>query len=138
MASKNIVDKALLALRKKEKGVQLRGNTLIGFSEGAFIAMNIGVREPRVFSRWLILAASDAYWGGEGQTELEKNGRRLRRVYLMTGQQDSALGATERVFHILDDAGVHVMLRTPDDLGHEIPGEQMRLVYRRPLQWLSQ
>jgi len=137
LSAKNIVDKALAALRKKERRVQLRGNTIVGFSEGAFIAMNIGVREPRVYNRWLILAANDSYWGGEGQAELEKNGRKLRRVYLMTGQLDNALGATERVFDILDAAGVHVMLRTPDDLGHEIPADRMRVLYQRPLTWLS-
>ena len=57
---------AISALRDKYgRRVQLWGNTLIGFSEGAYAAMNVGVREPRTFNRWLILAASSKYWGGD-------------------------------------------------------------------------
>ena len=83
LSAKNVVDRAVAALREKYgRRVQLRGNTLIGFSEGAFIAMNIGVREPEVFNRWLILAANDQYWGGEGQEELERRYARIKRVYL--------------------------------------------------------
>ncbi len=138
MTAKAIVDKALAELRQKEgRRVQTRGNTLIGFSEGAFVGMNIGVRDPQVWNRWLILAASDLYWGGEGQSELDKNALRVKRVYLMTGKLDGVAGATERVFHLLDEAGVHVMMRTPEDLGHEIPEARMRQLYVRPLQWLN-
>src|SRR5262249_54149336 len=66
MAAKTVIDQALAALRKKKgRRVQLKGTLLVGFSEGAFVAMNVGVREPAVFSRWLILAANDNYWQGE-------------------------------------------------------------------------
>jgi predicted esterase len=138
MSAKAIVDRTVTALREKYgRRVQLRGNTLIGFSEGAFIAMNIGVREPEVFNRWLILAANDSYWGGEGQSELEKRYSRIKRVYLLTGEQDYVVDSTRRVFELLDQAGVHVILRTPDELAHEIPEDRMRLLYRRPLRWLN-
>jgi predicted esterase len=138
MAAQTIVDRTVAALREKYgRRVQLRGNTLIGFSEGAFIAMNIGVREPEVYNRWLILAANDNYWGGEGQSELEKRYARIKRVYLLTGEQDEIVDSTRRVFDILDQAGVHVILRTPEDLAHEIPEDRMRLLYRRPLRWLN-
>jgi predicted esterase len=138
MASKSIVDKAMSALRDKfGRRVQLRGNTLIGFSEGAYVAMNVGVREPEVFNRWLILAANDGYWGGEGQDELEKRYAHIKRVYLLTGEHDEVVGSTRRVFQLLDDAGVHVMMRIPEDLAHEIPEDRMRTLYRRPLRWLN-
>jgi predicted esterase len=138
MASKAVVDKAVAALREKfGRRVQLRGNTLIGFSEGAFIAMNVGVREPETFNRWLILAANDNYWGGEGQTELVKRYARIKRVYLLTGERDEVVDSTRRVFDILDEAGVHVIMRTPEDLSHEIPEDRMRTLYRRPLRWLN-
>jgi predicted esterase len=137
-AAKSVVDKAMAALREKfGRRVQLRGNTLIGFSEGAYVAMNVGVREPEVFNRWLILAANDVYWGGEGQDELEKRYARIKRVYLLTGEHDEVVGETRRVFHLLDDAGVHVMLRIPEGLAHEIPEDRMRTLYRRPLRWLN-
>jgi predicted esterase len=138
MSAKNIVDRTVAVLREKYgRRVQLRGNTLIGFSEGAFIAMNIGVREPEVFNRWLILAANDSYWGGEGQAELEHRYARIKRVYLLTGEQDEVVDSTRRVFDLLDQAGVHVILKTPEDLAHEIPDDRMRMLYRRPLLWLN-
>ena len=138
IAAKNVVDSALAALREKfGRRVQLRGNTLIGFSEGAFVAMNIGVREPEVYNRWLILAANDGYWGGEGQTELEKQNTRIKRVYLLTGEQDGVVDNTRRVFDILDQAGVHVIMRTPEWLSHETPVDRMRRLYIRPLRWLN-
>jgi predicted esterase len=138
MSAKSVVDKAVGALREKfGRRVQLRGNTLIGFSEGAFVAMNVGVREPETFNRWLILAANDGYWGGEGQTELVKRYARIKRVYLLTGERDGVVDSTRRVFDLLDQAGVHVILRTPEDLAHEIPEDRMRLLYRRPLRWLN-
>jgi predicted esterase len=138
LAAKNVVDSALAALRDKfGRRVQLRGNTLIGFSEGAFVAMNIGVREPEVYNRWLILAANDGYWGGEGQDELVKQNARIKRVYLLTGEQDGVVDNTRRVFDILDQAGVHVIMRTPDWLAHETPVDRMRRLYVRPLRWLN-
>jgi predicted esterase len=138
IAAKNVVDASLAALREKfGRRVQLRGNTLIGFSEGAFVAMNIGVREPEVYNRWLILAANDGYWGGEGQTELEKQNARIKRVYLLTGEQDGVVDNTRRVFDILDQAGVHVIMRTPEWLAHETPVDRMRRLYIRPLRWLN-
>lgn len=138
IAAKNVVDKALAALRDKYgRRVQLKGNTLIGFSEGAFVAMNIGVREPEVYNRWLILAANDGYWGQGDQEELEKQNTRIKRVYLLTGEQDGVVDNTRRVFDILDQAGVHVIMRTPEDLAHEIPEDRMRRLYIRPLRWLN-
>src|SRR5689334_2576925 len=105
IAAKNVVDSSLAALRDKfGRRVQLRGNTLIGFSEGAFVAMNLGVREPEGYHRWLILAANDGYWGGEGQDELVKQYARIKRVYLLTGEQDGVVDNTRRVFDILDQA----------------------------------
>jgi predicted esterase len=138
MGSKDVVDRAVTALRARYgRRVQLRGNTLIGFSEGAFVAMNVGVREPEQFNRWLILAANDSYWGGEGQSELVRRYARIKRVYLLTGEQDAVVDCTRRVFDILDQAGVHVIMRTPEDLAHEIPQSRMRMLYRRPLRWLN-
>lgn len=138
VTAKTIIDRSLGELRSKVgRKVQLRGNTIVGFSEGAFIAMNVGVREPEVFNRWLILAATDWYWGGEGEGELQKNRARIKRVYLLTGQRDDVVEPTRKVFDLLDGAGVHVLMRTPEDLAHEVPEDRMRALYRRPLRWLN-
>ena len=76
-SAKRIVDATLVALGEKYKGrLRTRGNILIGFSEGAFIAQQIGMRDPVHFSRWLILAANDRYWFGDAPQLLEQNHRR--------------------------------------------------------------
>src|SRR6188508_48565 len=54
--AQQIVDDTILALREKYKGkVKRRGNILIGFSEGAFVAMQVGLKDQRTWDRWLIL-----------------------------------------------------------------------------------
>ncbi|MFO0658360.1 MAG: hypothetical protein U0165_00800 [Polyangiaceae bacterium] len=136
--AKVAVDAALDALKKKyPKRVQSKNNILIGFSEGAFTAMNIGVREPEVFSRWLILAASDIYWGGEGRAELKKNRKQIKRVYLLTGGLDMVAPNTKRVKGWVDEEKVKVKMWLPEDIGHEVPGDRMKEFYRRPLRWLN-
>lgn len=137
IAGKTAVDAAFGAFRK-EQGSKLaaKGHALIGFSEGAFVAMNVGVREPETFSRWLILAASDVYWGADGFSEMRKNKDKLSRVYLLTGEKDGVVDATRKVFDAMDAEKVKVRLWTPDDIGHEVPGDRMRVFYRKPLRWL--
>ncbi len=117
--------------------MQLWGNTIMGFSEGAYVAMNVGVRSPRTFNRWLILAADNDYWGGAGLVELKKAGRTLRRVYLITGEQDGVFPALGQVRGWLEQAGVPVRVSTPKDMGHEVALETKAGMYRAALVWLE-
>ncbi len=136
--AKKTVDATMQAfLAKHKKRAKEKGNILIGFSEGAFVGMNIAVREPDVYSRWMILAANDVYWGMDGSEELKKNKKQIRRVYLLTGEKDMVVEPTRRVGKQLKDQGVRVMLSTPDDIGHEVPSDRMKQLYRRPLLWLT-
>lgn len=128
---------ALDALRAKYKRrVQLHGNVLIGFSEGAFIAMQVGLHDPQTWSRWLILAANDQYWFGDAKIVLEENRRRIKKVYLLTGESDEVAPNTLRVADMLKAAKVPHRVRIAQGMGHEVPGERMRSMYRRPLAWL--
>jgi predicted esterase len=128
---------ALDALRAEYKRrVQLRGNVLIGFSEGAFVAMQVGLRDPQTWSRWLILAANDQYWFGDAKAVLTENRRRIRRVYLLTGETDEVAPNTLRVADMLKDAKVPHKVHIAPNMGHEVPAERMRTTYRRPLAWL--
>ncbi|MEB2312000.1 MAG: LysM peptidoglycan-binding domain-containing protein [Polyangiaceae bacterium] len=137
-AAERVVMNTLAALREKYGGrVQLRGNTLVGFSEGAYVAMNVGVREPRTFNRWLILAASDAYWGGAGLEALQQNRRTLRRVYLITGEHDGVIDGTAQVRRWLEANHVAVRASTPADMGHEVALESKAPMYRAALTWLD-
>lgn len=136
-SSKRSVDAAVAAfLDKHKKRVKPGANVLIGFSEGALVAMNVGVREPELFPRWLILAANDVYWGGDGAAELARNKKQIKRVYLLTGEKDMVVDSTRRVFASLERERVKARIWTPDDIGHEVPEDRMRTFYRKPLLWL--
>jgi predicted esterase len=129
---------AINALREKYgRRVQLWGNTLIGFSEGAYAAMNVGVREPRTFNRWLILAANSKYWGGPGLEALGSAKDRVRRVFLITGEHDGVLEGTHQVEAWLQKAGVPTRVITPSNMGHETPLEKKTEMYRSALSWLD-
>jgi predicted esterase len=130
---------AINALRDKYgRRVQLWGNTLIGFSEGAYAAMNVGVREPRTFNRWLILAANSKYWGGPGLEALGSAKDRVRRVFLITGEHDGVIDGTHEVQAWLKKAGVATRVITPSKMGHEVALERKTELYRSALGWLDQ
>jgi predicted esterase len=129
---------AIQVLRKKYgRRVQLYGNTLIGFSEGAYAAMNVGVREPHVFNRWLILAATDRYWGGPGLEALQTAKERVRRVILITGEHDGVIDGTHQVEDWLGRAGVDTRVITPGDMGHELALDRKPELYHQALAWLD-
>ena len=129
---------AIQVLRKKYgRRVQLFGNTLIGFSEGAYAAMNVGVREPHVFNRWLILAATDHYWGGPGLEALQTAKERVRRVFLITGAHDGVIDGTHQVEEWLGRAGVDTRVTTPSDMGHELALDRKPALYHDALAWLD-
>ncbi|MBI5538159.1 MAG: hypothetical protein HY898_35885 [Deltaproteobacteria bacterium] len=135
--AQRVIDASMEALRKKQPTIQRYGNILIGFSEGAYAAQNIGVREPRVFNRWLILASAARYWGGEGLEVLKSNRGNIKRVYLLTGALDApVLQESREAYEILKKNKVHVRLRIVHDMGHEVPASRMRELYHQPLTWL--
>jgi predicted esterase len=131
------VAKALGALRKKSKNAIEPGrHVLIGFSEGAFVAMQLGVHETSTWSRWLILAANDGYWLGDGVTRLHEQRKALRRVVLLTGVSDEVAPETRRTFAILERERVTAKLMIVPELGHEVPAPRMHALYNYPLRWL--
>lgn len=135
-AAQKEVDSVLTALREKfGRRVQLRGNILVGFSEGAFIAQQIGLAEQRVWNRWLILAASDQYWVG-GDTQDKLKDKKVKRVYLLTGENDGVAQNTVKAGEMLKKNDVPVKVRLVPGMGHEVPHDRM-VMYRRPLLWLA-
>ena len=138
VAAQNIAHAALHALQAKYRGrVQLRNNILMGFSEGAFVAMQIGVRDPKTWNRWLILAANDQYWWGDGVAQLKENARKIKGVYLLTGQGDEVAENTKRVGDIVKSAKIPVQVNIAPGLGHELAADRLSADYRRPLAWLA-
>jgi predicted esterase len=135
--AKQIIDATVEALRATYKGrVRKRGNILIGFSEGAFIAQQVGLKDPAHWNRWLILAANDRYWFGDAAQLLEQDRSKIRRVYLLTGENDQVAENTKRAGDMLKTAHIPVKIRIVPGLGHEIPEDRMVTNYRRPLRWL--
>ena len=129
---------AIHALRDRfGRRIQLFGNTLIGFSEGAFVAMNVGVREPKTFNRWLILGADTSYWGGSGLEALQDARGRVRRVVLITGGRDQVVDDTRKVAEWLSRARVPIKVQTPEDLAHEVALDRMPGLYENALRWLD-
>ena len=118
--------------------VHTRGNVLIGFSEGAFVAMQIGLHDPAHWNKWLILAANDQYWYGDTAALLKEDRRRVQRVYLLTGENDEVAENTKRVGDMLKAAKIPVRVRIRSGMGHEVPGDKMNATYRRPLLWLTE
>ena len=138
VSARRVVMATLKALRAKYgRRVQLYGNTLIGFSQGAFAVMNIGVREPRAFNRWLVLAGKDSYWGALGLEALQRNRRRIRRVYLLTGELDGTLQGSKQVFRELQRARVAVKFYELKGYGHEVPLHSRGWLYEAALRWLE-
>ncbi len=134
--AQRVIDATIQALRDKYKSkVQRRGNVLVGFSEGAWVAMNVGLKDQRTWSRWLILAASDAYWG-DVTDALGKDKRKVERVYLLTGENDGVAQNTVRVGDTLKKVKVPVKVKLVPGMGHEVPSDRMVSTYRRPLAWL--
>jgi predicted esterase len=137
-AGKQITDAVMSALRAKyKKRVSARGHVLIGFSEGAFLAMQMGLQEPNKWSRWLILAANDQYWFGDTVAQLKQNKKQIHRVFLLTGENDEVADNTRRVFSTLKEARVVARMKIVPGMGHEVPGDRMVTTYRRPLLWLA-
>jgi predicted esterase len=138
LSAHQITMAAIQGLRSRYgRRVQLYGNTLVGFSEGAYAAMNVGVREPHTFNRWLILAANTRYWGGPGLEALDTARERVRRVYLITGQHDEVVDGTRQVEQWLRKARVTTRVSIPKDMGHELALDRKPFLYSQALRWLN-
>ncbi len=138
MSGQHAVMGAVQALRNQYgRRVQLYGNTLVGFSEGAYVAMNVGVRQPRTFNRWLILGADVSYWGGSGLEALKDAKSKVRRVVLITGGMDMVVDDTRTVAGWLEKEGVPIRIQTPGTLAHEVALDRMSGMYESALRWLD-
>ncbi|MFO0601634.1 MAG: hypothetical protein U0324_00600 [Polyangiales bacterium] len=111
-------------------------NVLMGFSEGAFVAIQTGLNEPVMFPRWVIFAAHDRYLATEGDA-LAGARRSLRKLYLITGRNDEIVAHSRRAAEQLrrDRLG-RVELRVLDGVGHQLPPAFVPTV-RTALQWVT-
>ena len=122
--------------RRFPRRTRVTDNVLMGFSEGAFVAMQTGLNEPMMFPRWVIFAAHDRYLATE--TEVLAGARRsLRKLYLITGAQDEIVAHSRRAAEQLrrDRLG-RVELQVLQGAGHELPPAFVPTV-RRALLWVT-
>jgi predicted esterase len=117
---------------------RLHDNVILGFSEGAFVAMNIGLLEPLTFPRWFIIAAHDGYMDGE-RSAIPRIAGSVQRVYLLTGTHDEIVQRTRRANEQLTRAwgARRVRMRILERAGHELPPD-FRAETRRALLWVTQ
>jgi predicted esterase len=122
--------------RRFPRRVRRNDNVVMGFSEGAFVAMQTGLMEPVVFPRWVIFAAHDGYVGMN--TELYPAARRaLRRVYLLTGAGDGIVERTRRAAALMRRERLgRIELRILAAAGHQLPPDFVPEV-RRALGWVT-
>ena len=134
----HVIRSVLLAMNAKHKGrVRLHNNVLMGFSEGAFVAQQLGKDEPRTWTRWLIMAATDAYWMGDTAAELKKARPKVRGVYLVTGAMDETAPGTKSVAALLKKARVPVRVSLVKGMGHELARDAMNKRYGAAVAWLA-
>lgn len=134
----HVIRAVLEAMNAKHKGrVRTHNNVLMGFSEGAFVAQQLGIQEPQTWTRWLILAATDAYWMGDTVGELKKARPRVRGVYLVTGALDETAPGTKNVAGLLKKARIPVRASLVKGMGHELAREAMNKRYGAAVAWLA-
>ncbi len=128
---------ALGALNRRfARRVRLNDDVIMGFSEGAFVAMQTGLAEPVTFPRWVIFAAHDGYIGMN--SELYPAARRaLRRVYLITGVGDGIVDRTRRAATLMRREHLgRVEMQILEGAGHQLPPDFVPTV-RRALTWVT-
>lgn len=111
-------------------------NVLMGFSEGAFVALQTGLNEPVMFPRWVIFAAHDRYIATEGDA-LANARHAVRKVYLITGAHDEIVEHSRRAAASLRHEHIgRVELRILPGVGHQLPPDFVATV-RAALRWVT-
>jgi hypothetical protein len=129
---------AIEALAQRFPGrVRRHDNVVMGFSEGTYVGMNVGLMNPQTFPRWFFIAADDRYIDHEGD-RIHRASATVQRVYFLTGEHDNVVEHTNRAFAMLQRAWGrrHVHMRVLDGAEHELPPDFVRTV-RRVLYWVT-
>jgi len=109
---------AMLVYARERVNVDPKRIILAGFSQGAFMAMSIGLRQPKDFSG--IIAMSTAYVSSVLQ-DAPKGTTKWPKVHLMVGDKDRMLAMNRQAAKELKSAGVDVDLVVYPDLDHAFP-----------------
>ena len=133
---KKIVEATLKALSKKYKRkVLLRRGILVGFSEGAFIALQLAFKMYKIFPYIIVIGADTKYVGYNDVKKLKKLNRRLR-IYLITGEKDIVLNRSKNLLKLLRKNRIASKLRIVRGVGHKIPKNITPIIWRA-IRWLT-
>ncbi|MBU0638835.1 MAG: dienelactone hydrolase family protein [Planctomycetes bacterium] len=102
----------------KEHKIDEQRIVLTGFSQGAYIAFNLGIRHPDKFAGVIPVAGS--YNSSEAGPALLEGARRPR-FYVMVGDRDPILEANRTAAKEYQKAGIPVQLKVYENLGHTFP-----------------
>jgi predicted esterase len=111
---KNLVDASLAALGEQFPGAETdRNATLVGFSQGAFLALDLATHHQGPWSNLILIGAS-----------VEPDPRALanagiRRVLLASGDYDGAKGAMRTAAARLSEAGIESTWKSLGPVGHQ-------------------
>ena len=97
--------------------------------------MNVGLKDQRTWSRGSSSARATRT-GATSPRRSTRDKRKVRRVYLLTGENDGVAQNTVRVGDTLKKVKVPVKVKLVPGMGHEVPSDRMVSTYRRPLAWL--
>ncbi len=133
--SERALMRAVAKLRERFPGKVLqRRGLLAGFSEGAYVALQIGVRNPVRFPFLMIIGGTERYLGDD--LRFLKRASRSSRVFLLTGEHDGVRDGTVRLKRTLRRNQVATRAWILPGIGHEIPDRFTRIA-RHALWWLT-
>jgi pimeloyl-ACP methyl ester carboxylesterase len=108
-----------------------RGNVLVGFSRGAFVARDVALASPERFSGLVFIGAS---------MKLDVDALRaagVRRVVLASGELDSAHGSMRRNRDALERGGIEARFVSLGRVYHTLPGDTGERL-RAALAWVAE
>ncbi len=132
-AKRALIDDALArAASEYSQSAQTdRDVTLVGFSQGAYLALDMVTRDRGPWTSLILIGASV---DPDPRALLKAN---IRRVVLASGDYDGARPAMQRAAARLVDAGVDARFRSLGPVGHQFAFD-MNSWMRAELDWVRQ
>lgn len=134
--AERVIKATINALSNKYKGkVLLKKGILAGFSEGAFIALQVGLKMNDIFPYLFIIGADTQYIGYNDTQKLKTLNKKIK-IYLITGEKDPVVQRTKEVEKILKKLKINTKLKIIKDVGHEIPKDITQFT-RNSIRWFT-
>ncbi len=117
---------------KKQHSIDEKRIILTGFSQGGYMAFNLGLKHPERYRGVIPIAGN--YEPATAHLPLEKPAS-LPKVYIMVGDQDRVLESNRKAAKDLEAAGVKVRLEVFAKTGHTFPQDRV-IEFRKAIQYV--